>query len=186
MKKDTQNTLSPVTITLHWIVGLTMMSLIAVGIYMTENDAYSLYPIHKAVGFLIFFVIALRVLWRIKNGWPTPVREYAVVEHKLAKLVHWTLIIGTVLMPISGFLMSSLGGYGVDVFGWELVAKNPNPVNPQEMLPHNAAIAGFAHQIHHWVGELLIVAIVLHIVGALKHHIFDKDGTLRRMLGASV
>ncbi len=33
---------------------------------------------------------------------------------------------------------------------------------------------------------VLIGAILLHLVGALKHHLVDKDGTLRRMLGAEV
>lgn len=33
---------------------------------------------------------------------------------------------------------------------------------------------------------MLIVAIALHVAGAIKHEVVDKDGTLRRMLGAEV
>lgn len=186
MKADTPEQFSHLTIALHWIVGLTVIGLLAVGVYMEETEAYSLYPWHKSFGFLIFFVVLLRVAWRIKNGWPTPVGQYSKVEQILAKVVHWVLILGTVLMPISGFLMSAFGGPGVEVFGLEVVARNANPDNPSEVIAHNKAIASFTHSLHHWLGEALIIAVALHVVGAIKHHVIDKDGSIRRMLGARV
>jgi cytochrome b561 len=36
---------------------------------------------------------------------------------------------------------------------------------------------------HEIAGWTIIVAISLHIAGAIKHHFIDKDNTLRRMLG---
>lgn len=183
MKLDTPSKFSPTTIALHWIVGLTMIGLLAVGVYMAETETYFLYQWHKSFGVAIFAVILLRVVWRLKNGWPTPVSQYKKWEHTLAKIVHWTLIIGTLLMPISGFLMSAVGGHGVDFFGIELVARNANPENAREALPHNETIAGLAHEIHEYAGFAIIGALVLHIAGAIKHHAVDKDATLRRMLG---
>ena len=82
--------------------------------------------------------------------------------------------------------MSALSGHGVEFFGLELVARNPNPDNPKEMIPHNGAIAGIAHELHVIAGYMIIVGVLLHIVAALKHHVVDKDGTLRRMLGARI
>ena len=35
-------------------------------------------------------------------------------------------------------------------------------------------------------GKLLILFIVLHAVGALKHQLIDKDGTIQRTLGKTV
>lgn len=118
--------------------------------------------------------------------WPTPVTKYKKVEHYLAKLVHWTLIIGTVLMPISGALMSVLGGHGLYIFGLEIISTNPNPADPAKMLAHNPELASLSHSTHHYVGEIMIIAVILHISGALKHHLIDKDGTLRRILGADL
>jgi cytochrome b561 len=186
MQLDTRSQLSKTTIALHWIVGLSMIGLLAVGQVMEIFEIYSLYPIHKAFGFLIFFIILARVIWRIKNGWPTPVSQYQRHEQILSKLVHWVLIVGTVLMPISGFLMSAVGGHGVDVFGWEVVARNPDPVNAGKVIAHNADIAGTAHTLHGIIGKIMMGAVALHIAGALKHHIADKDNTLRRMLGKAV
>lgn len=184
MQHDTPSKLSPLTVLLHWLIGLTILGMLAVGVYMTEFEVFALYGWHKSIGVLIFFVILLRVIWRMRNGWPTAVGEPRPVEHFLARTVHWLLIIGTVLMPVSGFAMSALGGHGVDVFGLELVARNPDPADPSKALPYNAALAKLAHETHHYAGYLLIAALVLHIAAAFKHHLVDKDGTLRRMLGA--
>ena len=184
--KDTKEKLSRLTIALHWLVGLTIIGLITVGIYMKENEAFALYPIHKSVGVLVFAFVLWRVVWRAMNGWPVPAGDYSTLEHILAKVVHWTLIAGTVLFPISGFVMSAAGGHGVAVLGVELVAANPDPANPGEVIALNAGMAGFAHNMHGILGNVMIAAILLHMVGAFKHHLSDRDGTLRRMLGARV
>lgn len=183
MQMDTPESLSLTTRLLHWVIALSIISLLAVGIYMEEAEAYALYPLHKASGVLIFALVLARVAWRIRNGWPAPVGQHAAWELGLARAVHWVLITGTVLMPISGFLMSALGGHGVDVFGLELVARNPDPADAEKVLAHNADLAGLSHSVHGIVGTVMVVAVVLHVAGAVKHHVLDKDATLRRMLG---
>ncbi|MBD3765988.1 MAG: cytochrome b/b6 domain-containing protein, partial [Rhodobacterales bacterium] len=42
-----------------------------------------------------------------------------------------------------------------------------------------AQAAGAAHGLFAWV---LIGAIALHVAGALKHALIDRDGTLARMV----
>lgn len=186
MRLDSPTRLSPNTLALHWIVAVMMIGLLAAGVYMAETSAYWLYPWHKSLGVLILLFVIARIAWRIRNGWPKPVSDYTTVEKLLAKIVHWLLIIGTALMPISGFMMSAMGGHGVAFFGLELIAPNPDPTNPQEVIPLNAALAQVGHALHGWGGNLLIGAIVLHVVGALKHQLIDRDGTLKRMLGDEV
>ena len=186
METDTKTKLSASTIALHWIVAIVMIALLSTGIFMAETETLALYPWHKSFGVLIVLFVVLRIAWRMKNGWPAPVRDYSTLEKKLSKIVHWLLLIGTVIMPISGFIMSSMGGYGVHLFGLELFAANPDPANPQEVIPINKALAGVAHAIHGWAGYVIVAGVVLHIAGAVKHHLIDKDGTLRRMLGSSV
>jgi len=39
-----------------------------------------------------------------------------------------------------------------------------------------------AGTVHLWLAYTLIGLVVLHALGALKHHIFDRDRTLQRML----
>jgi len=181
--KDTKQKLSHITISLHWLVAIGIIALLAVGVYMEETHSYGLYPIHKSFGIIIFIFVLIRVAWRIKAGWPTPVSEYKNYEQVLSKLIHWVLIIGTVLMPVSGMMMSGLGGHGIIVFGVELMASNPDPDNANKVLALNGNLAGFGHSVHHWLGKIMIASVVLHVVGAFKHHIIDKDRTLLRMLG---
>ncbi|GAA4650025.1 cytochrome b [Kistimonas scapharcae] len=184
MQPDKPDRLSLVTIALHWLVAVSMIGMLAIGVYMVETETYSLYSWHKSFGVLIITMVIMRVIWRIKNGWPVPVSQYKSIEQSLAKAMHWILIIGTVLMPVSGTLMSAFGGNGVDLFGLELVPRNPDPENPGKVLAHNGDIAAFCHAMHHWLGYIVIGAVLLHITGALKHHCLDKDATLKRMLGS--
>lgn len=186
MMTDTQQQLSKTTISLHWLVALLMIALLAVGIYMTENKDYGLYGLHKSFGVVVFALALARVAWRIKNGWPLPAGNYKAYEHKLAHIIHWVLILGTLIMPISGVIMSSMGGHNVPLFGFDLIAANPDPANPQAVLPRNAELGEIAEEVHEIVGFVLIACIALHIVGALKHHIIDKDGTLLRMKGKRI
>lgn len=186
MKFDTDSKLSTNTLVLHWIVGLMMIGLLASGIYMEENEVFALYPWHKSFGALIAIFVVLRVIWRIKNGWLSHVSDYSSIEKLLSKIVNYVLIIGTVLMPISGFIMSAMGGHGVDLFGMELVARNPDPADPKEVIALNGTLAGMAHNMHKFAGIAILVGVIFHVIGALKHHVIDKDGTLRRMLGAEV
>ncbi len=180
---DTQNQLSPITRALHWLVALMIISLLAVGFYMATFEVWALYPIHKAFGVIALLIILPRVVWRLKNGWPIPVRDYPTWEHKLAVATHWVLILGTVIMPISGFIFSGASGHGVDVFGLVLAPMNPDPSHPGEVIAFNETVADAGNELHEIVGYVMAMAIALHIAGALKHHIFDKDRTLLRMLG---
>lgn len=180
---DSQQQLSATTRILHWLIAITVIVMLAVGFYMADFEVWGLYPIHKTVGVLAFVVILLRVIWRLKNGWPTPVRDYPAWEHKLAVITHWVLLLGTVIMPISGFIFSGAGGYGVEVFGVVLAPANPDLANPGKVIAYNAAVSDAGHEVHEIMGLVMVVAILLHLAGALKHHILDKDRTLLRMLG---
>ena len=73
---DSQNKLSPLTVALHWLIGLTIITMMSVGIFMEEYEVMFLYPIHKSFGVIIFAFIGIRVVRRLANGWPPPVTEY--------------------------------------------------------------------------------------------------------------
>ena len=67
MSADTRTRLSPITITLHWVVGIMMITLIAVGIYMENTENHALYPWHKSFGVLILVFVVARIGWRMKK-----------------------------------------------------------------------------------------------------------------------
>ena len=177
---ETVQRLSKVTILLHWLVAWGMIGLIAIGIYMEEAEVYALYPWHKSFGVLVVLFAVGRVIWRIRKGWPSTLGEPKKWEHLAAKLVHWVLILATLMYPISGMMMSGAGGHGISLFGLELVAMNLDANG--EVVAINGALAGLGHTLHGMLTWVVISAIAIHVIGALKHHFVVGDHTLKRML----
>lgn len=175
--------LSPTTRVLHWLVAFFIVVLLCVGYYMAWSEDRSPMPLHKSFGMLALVVILPRVVWRLMEGWPQPAGTYSGLEQLLARITHWALLIGSVLMPVSGMMMSAAGGRGLSLFGLTLLAANPDPANPGKVIALNKGLAGQASAMHETLALVLAVALLLHIVGALKHHLIDKDRTLPRMLG---
>ena len=56
-------------------------------------------------------------------------------------------------------------------------------INLPDIVAKDPVLAKNANQVHEIFGYMLVVAIALHALGAFKHHIIDKDSTLRRMAG---
>ena len=77
------------------------------------------------------------------------------------------------LMPVSGYLFVMAGGYGVKLFG---VFDLPNPIGKVEWL---AATSHFVHVVTSYV---LVIVVGSHVGLGLKHHLFERDGFLNRML----
>ncbi|PXX47651.1 cytochrome b [Undibacterium pigrum] len=180
---DKANSLSKLSISLHWIIAILIIGLCAVGLYMTRAEAWALYPVHKSLGVLVLVAAILRVIWRIKNGWPAAVAEYSRLEQITAKIIKWVLITGTIALPLSGMLFSGASGHGFGIFGLVLVPAQHMPGNPAEVLAYSEFWAKAGASLHQASAYLLIAAILLHLAGACKHHFIDRDATLRRMLG---
>lgn len=178
--------LSKFGIVLHWLVALFMLSLVAVGFYMAEQEAWALYPLHKSFGVLAFIFIVLRVSWRIKEGWPEPLGHAAAWQTSVAKLVHWGLLLVTLAMPISGMVFSGASGHGFGLFGWVIVASNHASDDPSKVIPYNEHLADLGHEVHEVLALVFLGLLALHLAGVIKHQLIDKDGTLARMLGKRV
>ena len=183
--KDTYQKFSTATIALHWLVGVVIIGMLAVGWVMAHYEVFFLYPIHKSVGVLIFAVIIARVWWRALNGFPSPIGNAPNWQRRAARIVHWILLAGSVVMPLTGIVMTVLAGRALAVFGVELVAANLDPLTGDPVALAKP-IAGAVHELHHLVGRLMIAAVILHILAAIKHHFVNKDETVRRMLGKRV
>ena len=191
---DTREQFAKTTIALHWIVGLTVIFMVVLGFYMATVRAYPLWPLHKSLGSVVLVFVLLRSLWRLRSGWPQPVSVYSKFEQRLSRVVHWTLLVATVVMPITGIISGIAGGYAWVIFGWRLTPDNVNPatanlaggIHKDHVLPRNAELHDGLGVVHQTFAYILAACIVLHIAGALKHHLIDKDGTLRRICGARI
>ena len=179
--RDTFEKFSLTTVGFHWIVAIAIIAMLAFGLYMEDlprsPEKGELMGLHKSFGVLILVLAFLRILWRFINKFPIPLSTMPKWQETIAKLTHWVLIIGTVMMPLSGILMNFAGGRALSIFGYELMAGSGEK---------NELLSEIGHIVHGLGSKLLILFVVLHILGAIKHQFFDKDGTISRMAGRRV
>jgi cytochrome b561 len=162
----------------HWIVALSILGLLAAGwvLYfeaLPQETAKGVRDLHKAFGTLILFFGLWRVGYRMLRGFPAPAAEMPAGQLLLSRVVHYLLLAFIVIMPASGFCKSLFAGRPIDMFGLITIGLPDS---------ENEAIAGIASSIHFLAGVAISAIILLHIAGALKHHFFDRDPTLLRML----
>jgi cytochrome b561 len=77
------------------------------------------------------------------------------------------------MLMLSGYLISTAAGRGINVFGLFSVPASINGLQNQ------ADIAGKVHEL---LAFALIALTILHALAALKHHLVDRDQALKRML----
>ncbi|WP_146345176.1 cytochrome b [Falsiphaeobacter marinintestinus] len=160
----------------HWIVAALMIGMLAMGIYVFKimppsPDRGAIVGIHKSIGLLVLFFGTWRVGWRLAQGFPEEVTHG--MQAVFARVVHWVLLIGIVIMPVSGLIGSAYGGRETSFFGLFAI-----PAGPKIEWIHDVA-----YGVQGVFAMLLIGATVLHVAGALKHHFINRDFTLLRMVG---
>ncbi|UJJ30358.1 cytochrome b [Halopseudomonas maritima] len=168
-----------ITGSLHWLMALLVIGLTALGLWMTSLTYYSPYytsaPFwHKSLGLVFAALLLLRLIWRAATPFPEHLTTHQRWERQLATAAQWLMYAAMLLIVVSGYLISTAKGRGVSLFGWfEVPALVSN-------LPGQAQRAG---ALHYWLALGLLGVAGIHALGALKHHVLDKDNTLRRMLG---
>lgn len=177
MLRDNYNNLGRISIVNHWLLAALMIGMLVFGLVLEEMPRGAgkreLMGLHKSIGILILFLGMWRVGWRLVQAFPTPAGDSKNWEKRIAKIVHIVLLAGILLMPLSGYLMSSAGGKDINVFGLFVM---PN-------ITDSKALGDFSHSFHGYFPYFLIALIILHVAAAIKHHFISKDNTLKRMFG---
>jgi len=173
--KNSENHYGLIAITLHWMMAILLIALLALGLYMVGLpiglEKLKFYGWHKEYGILALILVIIRIVWRFANI--TPQLSLPLLEKLAARTVHWAFYGFMFAMPITGWLITSAAGLPVSFFGLFVL---PNLIGPDDHLMK------LFEEIHKWLGYGLIACIVLHTAAALKHHFINKDNILRRML----
>ena len=160
-----------------FIVGLFILGTIMVDLdYYDPN--YHVFPWwHKSFGLLIAFLLTFRLLWKWKNPKVSPIKSSKPLEIKLSKIVHAVLYLLILICCISGVMISTAEGVGIEFFNWfEIPA----------IIANGASQADLAGKIHEFSTLALVISAGLHLLAALKHHFINKDNTLKRMLSPKI
>lgn len=177
MLKNSEQNYGVFSISVHWISAILFIGATILGLYLEElpwgPTKSELMDLHKSVGVILMFLILLRIVWRFISPNPPAIDTAKAWEQTMSKVVMGVLMLALLLMPLSGWIMSNAGGHSVELFTL------PMPT----LIGESESIKEIASSVHAILGKLAILAILLHLAGALKHHFIYKDNVLKRMWG---
>lgn len=193
----TNNHYTKTAIVLHWLIAIGIFAMFGLGWYMADLpkdapkamafDLFDLgiynwqlaeevsprtfyFNLHKSIGVTLLGLIVLRIIWRITHRPPALLDSLTAAEKKLAAAGHHALYLLMILLPVSGMLMALYSKYGLKWFCVDLLTGLDNP-----------AMRDTFKEAHEVIGILMLLVIIVHVLGAIKHKLIDKDGTMDRM-----
>jgi cytochrome b561 len=167
---------TPVAKGLHWLMAVLLIGLLSLGIYMHElplsPQKLQLYSWHKWAGVTVFVLVWLRLLWRVTHRPPAMSASIPPRMQMLAHLGHAALYAFMIVIPLSGWLMSSAKGVPTVWFGiWPI----PDLIGADPLWGERLKL------LHKLLNIAFMLTLVGHVGAALWHHFVHKDDTLRRM-----
>jgi cytochrome b561/polyisoprenoid-binding protein YceI len=169
--------------TFHWLTALLILTMIPLGViaqYWPYDSSEALtfkatlFSLHKTLGLATFAVALLRILWALSQPRPALLPSGGKLQHFAAEAVHWSLYGALVLVPLTGWIHHA-ASTGFAPIWWPLGQTLP-------FVPQSVAVADAFAGLHFTFNIVLVISLALHIGGALKHHVIDRDATLKRML----
>jgi cytochrome b561 len=162
---------------LHWLVAICVLTTALVAIAMTRVSKGPtqdmLYNFHKSLGVLILILMILRLINRLAVGVPIAHPGIEPWQKTLSSVVHASLYVLLLAMPVVGYIANSAYGASTPFFGL---------FNLPMIVEKNEALSTQLFMIHRWVGWLVIIVVLMHVGAALYHTFIRRDEVLKRML----
>lgn len=160
---------------LHWIIAVLIVANLVFGF---AHDAlpkdWAVMPVHKSIGLTVLALTLVRIGWRIGHPSPRLPAAMPAWEKGAAHATHALFYAFMILVPLSGWIMSSAGTRPLNWFFLFDV--------PKFAVTQGDAIVGLSGEGHEIMGFAWAALILVHIGAALRHHLLLKDDVLRRML----
>lgn len=162
---------------LHWLLALLMIGLLALGWVMVQLDYFSPYyesapALHYSLGILVFFLVLIKIIWQLAKPLPVHDKRLKVYELYASKIVHFILLLFMIMMPISGYIVITAGSNDANFFG---LFDLPTLFKVTKQMREVATF------FHTYFPFILVGFIVVHILAAVKHKFVDKMKTARDM-----
>lgn len=172
---------------LHWIIAILVIAMLPAGLIFTDFDNKPaieglfgvgsfdvFYNLHKSTGFLILFLMLVRIGVAFSQSKPPYQTPLTATEKAGSGAVHGLLYVLLIAVPVLGWI-------GVSAY------RAPLPVYGLfDMPPIAAQDRPFSEAVLNWHGiaaNVVIALVTVHIAAALYHGLVKKDGLLRRMFG---
>ncbi len=174
MTRPTPERYNNVAISLHWLIAILILGLLASGFIMgeLENTAlkYKIFQLHKSFGITVLALSLLRLLWRLLTPVPALPPESKKWEIGLAHTVRLAFYLLMIGMPLVGWLGVSTSPLKIPTVLFGVVP-----------LPHLPFFQGVPDELHETMAFIMIGLLCLHLGAAAKHHFLLKNDVLLRM-----
>lgn len=177
---NTRQSYGWLSIVLHWVAAASVIYLLYLGFSMdaageANNRAlkHSLEELHISFGMTVILFLAARVIASYAQPRPEASEQKPPMK-LLAVATHQLLLLLILVQIVTGPLMEWTGAHPIQVWNWFAI---PSPFTERNRDLHE--VLETLHAATRWP---FVVLISLHVLGALKHAMIDRDGVLRRML----
>ncbi len=159
---------------LHWLSAILLIGQIPLGFYLVDLDfgpeRLNIENIHVTVGLSLFYLVILRLLYKIFN--PTPKLEPSIFKGQkfLAKLNHILLYVTILSITISGIFKKLFNGETISI------------IFKRIKIQDNFELGELFYDIHVFSNYLLIALIIIHLLAVITHKLFFGDNLLKRIL----
>lgn len=162
-------------VALHWIIAGLIVANLALGFFhddFAKPVRGNVMTLHKSFGFTVLALSLARLAWRLGHRPPRPDAVLKRWEATLAGLTQWLFYGLMILLPLSGWILSSGSGRTTNFFWLFQIPA----------LGVSKATGGQAGDVHEYLGWAMLVLLLLHVAGALSHHVQGHRQVLGRMV----
>jgi len=175
--RNTSDRYGAVAKAFHWLTLLLLIGSFTIAYSMVDMRIsprkLELYSWHKWVGVTIFLIVILRLAWRLRNPAPPLPEGMSTLQRRLAALSHILLYTILIVMPLTGWVMSSARNLPLVYLG---LIEIPSPFGVDQALGDALKV------VHFYLSLALLFFVGVHVLAALQHHFILRDDILRRML----
>ncbi len=166
-----------IAIALHWISAVGVTALYFLGERMEDAadraEKIAARDLHVSVAMLLIVFLAARLFWSASQPSPRPIEQNRVLRIA-AHAVQGLFLLMIAVLIVTGPLAVWSTGQPLQVF--DLLAI-PSPFAARVDWLHEVC-----EEVHGAATKLFWPLIGLHVAGAVKHLVYDRDRTLQRML----
>lgn len=168
---------SSISIGLHWLMLVLLIVVYATvelkGFFLKGGDVrQALKPLHSGLGIAILMLVTIRIVYNVLQVTPAIFPKPPRWQYFFGKLMHYTLYLFLVVVPVVGWLMLSAKGKQIAFFGLDLPA----------LIGQDRAFGKRLENLHETLAQAGYFLIGIHAFAALFHHYIIRDNTLVRML----
>jgi cytochrome b561 len=178
MVRNTTSNWGSVARAFHWILGITIIGMLAFGWWMNHiparPDRLFYRSIHADIGYVVLLLTVLRLIWRGFNPTPAMPPETPKWQRIAAHISHGALYLVVILVTMLGWAHS--GAHTPDYSSWFGLFNVPQITSPDK------AAADAYEDRHIFFAYVLLAMVVVHVAAAAWHHFVRRDRIATRMV----